>query len=154
MYDQVHIQITLGVKCELKWSLKWQISQRKETNGDNTSSTRCQIHIKAAQINCTSGQDRESGQWGGIWANLSTSAFLPCNRRASNISKCLVLLYLLEIHSQLRPCVSPFLDMQVGCVVTDGGFVWLGSWRVTPQGAPVQELPCCLLRYAVWWVWH
>lgn len=59
MYDQLYIQITLGVKCELKWSLKWQIPQSKETNGDNTSSTLGQIRIKAAQINCASGQDQE-----------------------------------------------------------------------------------------------
>lgn len=158
MYDQLYIQITLSVKCELKWSLKWQISQSKETNGDNTSSTLCQIHIKAAQINCTSGQDQESGKWADNLSKPPTSSFLPCNRRGSSISKCLVLLYSLKIHniyqSQLRPCVSPFLAMRVGFVVTDGGFVWLGSWRVTPQGAPVQEWTCCSLCYALWWVWH
>ena len=50
MYDQVYIQITFGVKCEL--SLKLKISQVENPNGDNTSSGLCQIHIDATQMNC------------------------------------------------------------------------------------------------------
>lgn len=158
MYDQLYIQITLCVKCELKWSLKWQISLGKETSSNNTSSTLCQINIKAVQINCTSGQDQESGKWTGNLSKLPTGTFLTCHRKGWNVSKCLVLLYSLEIHNiyqrQLRPCVSPFLVMRVRFVVTDGCFVWLGSWRVTPEGAPVQEWTCCSLCYAFGWVWH
>lgn len=156
MYEQFYIQITLSVKCELKWSLKWQISQSQEPNGGNTSSTLCQIHIKAAQINCTSGHDQE--RMSRQSKQTPTSTFLSCNRRGSNISKCLVLLYSLKIHniyqSQLRPCVSLFQATRVEFAVTDGGFVWLGSWRVTPHEAPVQEWTCCSLCYAFWGVWH
>lgn len=65
----------------------------------------------------------------------------------------LVLLYFLKIHniyqSQLRPCVCAFLPVRAGFMVTDGGFVWLGSWRVTPQGAPVQEWTCCSLCFCL-----
>lgn len=160
MSGSLYIQITLSVKWELKWSLKWQISQSKETNSDNTSSMLCQIHIKAAQINCTSGQDQRSGKWASNLRKPPSGTFLPCNKRGSNIRKCLVLLYTSRIHkiyqNQLRPRVSPFRAMRVGSGVTDGGFVWLGtgSWRVTPEGAPVQEWTCCSLCYAFWWVWH
>lgn len=44
------IQLTPGFRCERKWSLKWQISQSLESNGNNISSAPCQIRIKSAQM--------------------------------------------------------------------------------------------------------
>lgn len=59
-YWSIYIQLTLAFRCELKWTLKWQISRSLESNGNNTSSAPCQIHIKSAQMDCTSGHDQES----------------------------------------------------------------------------------------------
>lgn len=108
-------------------------------------------------LKLTAPPDKTRSEWASNLSKPPIGTFSACNS-GSNISKCFDLLYSLNIHniyqSQLRPCVFLFLAMRVGFVVTDGGFVWWGSWRVTPQRAPVQEWTCCSLCYAFWWVWH
>lgn len=124
VYQGIYIQLTLGFRCELKWSLKWQISQSLESNGNDISSAPCQIHIKSAQMDCTSGHDQEYR--------------IRCKHAASPAAHFFVEIKQVQLHSRNVSQSSDYTSghmfpgVPVRRAATDGRFVWSGSREMTP----------------------